>query len=257
MSIDSRAAVDRTAELADDVEVGPFAVIGPRVSVDSGTRIASHAVVHGPTHIGRDNHIHAHAAVGGDPQDKKFRGEETRLEIGDGNTIREFVTLNRGTGAGGGVTRLGGDNWIMAYVHIAHDCLIGDHTIFANCATLAGHVEVDDYVVLGGFSLVHQFCRLGAHCFTAMAAGITRDVPPFVTVAGHSAVPRGINTPGLKRRGFDPERLRTIRRAYKILYRSGLRLEEATAQLDEQARASRDVATLLAFIQGGTRGILR
>lgn len=255
--IDSRAAVDPSAELDEDVSVGPFAVVGPHVKIGAGTSVGPHALIEGPTRVGRDNRIHAFASVGTDPQDKKFAGETTRLEIGDGNTIREFVTINRGTSGGGGVTRIGNDNWIMAYVHIAHDCLIGSHTIFANNATLAGHVVVEDHVILGGFTLVHQFCRMGAHCFTAMGSAINRDVPPFVMVAGHMATPRGINTEGLKRRGFSAERISSIRRAYKILYRSGLRLEQALEQLQEMAENHTDIGQLAGFIADSQRSVVR
>lgn len=255
--IDPRAAVDPTAELAEDVSIGPFAVVGANVRISAGTEVGAHAVIQGPTRIGRDNHIHAFASVGTDPQDKKYAGENTRLEIGDGNTIREFVTINRGTAGGGGVTRIGDDNWIMSYVHIAHDCLIGSHTIFANNATLAGHVAVQDHAILGGFTLVHQFCRLGAHCFTAMGSAINRDVPPFVMVAGHMATPRGINTEGLRRRGFSNSRLAAIRRAYKTLYRSGLRLEQAREQLRAEGRDNPDIEELASFIVDSQRSIVR
>jgi UDP-N-acetylglucosamine acyltransferase len=255
--IDPRAAVDPAAELAEDVSVGPFAVIGGNVRISAGTEVGAHAVIQGPTRIGRDNRIHAFASVGTDPQDKKYAGENTRLEIGDGNTIREFVTINRGTAGGGGVTRIGDDNWIMAYVHIAHDCLIGSHTIFANNATLAGHVAVHDHAILGGFTLVHQFCRLGAHCFTAMGSAINRDVPPFVMVAGHMATPRGINTEGLRRRGFSNSRLAAIRQAYKTLYRSGLRLEQAREQLRAEGQNNPDIEELASFILGSQRSIVR
>lgn len=255
--IDPRAAVDPSAELTEDVTIGPFAVVGAGVRIGAGTRVGAHAVVQGPTRIGRDNQIHAFASVGTDPQDKKYAGENSRLEIGDGNTIREFVTINRGTAGGGGVTRIGDDNWIMAYVHIAHDCLIGSHTIFANNATLAGHVTVQDHAILGGFTLVHQFCRLGAHCFTAMGSAINRDVPPFMMVAGHMATPRGINTEGLRRRGFGSNRLAAIRRAYKTLYRSGLRLEQARERLGAEGADNPDIDELVRFIADSQRSIVR
>lgn len=255
--IDPRAAVDEGAELAEDIHVGPFAVIGPGVRIGAGCRIGPHAVIVGPTRIGRDNHVHAFASVGTDPQDKKFAGETSRLEIGDGNTFREFVTVNRGTTGGGGVTRIGDDNWIMAYVHIAHDCLIGSHTVFANNTTLAGHVTVADHVVLGGFTLVHQFCRLGQHSFTAMGSAINRDVPPFVTVAGQMATPRGINTEGLKRRGFSSRRIAAIRRAYKLIYRSGLLLDEALERLRGEAADNDDVRVLCEFVAASERSIVR
>lgn len=255
--IDPRAAVDPAAELAEDVSVGPFAVVGAQVRISAGTEVGPHAVIQGPTRIGRDNRIHAFASVGTDPQDKKYGGENSRLEIGDGNTIREFVTINRGTKGGGGATRIGDDNWIMAYVHIAHDCLIGSHAVFANNATLAGHVTVQDHAILGGFTLVHQFCRLGAHCFTAMGSAINRDVPPFVMVAGHMATPRGINTEGLRRRGFSNSRLAAIRQAYKTLYRSGLRLEQAREQLRAEGQDNPDIDELASFIVDSQRSIVR
>lgn len=255
--IDPRAAVDSAAELADDVTIGPFAVVGANVRVGAGSRIGAHAVLQGPTRIGRDNHIHAFASLGTDPQDKKFAGENSRLEIGDGNTFREFVTVNRGTAGGGGVTRIGDDNWVMAYVHIAHDCLIGSHAIFANNATLAGHVTVQDHAILGGFTLVHQFCRLGAHCFTAMGSAINRDVPPFVMVAGQMATPRGINTEGLRRRGFGSDRLAAIRWGYKTLYRSGLRLEQARERLQAKGADNPDIRELAQFLMDSQRSIVR
>lgn len=255
--IDPRAAVDPAAELAEDVTVGPFAVVGAGVRIGAGTHVGAHAVIQGPTRIGRDNHIHAFASVGTDPQDKKYAGESSRLRIGDGNTIREFVTINRGTAGGGGVTRIGDDNWIMAYVHIAHDCLIGSHTIFANNATLAGHVTVQDHAILGGFTLVHQFCRLGAHCFTAMGSAINRDVPPFIMVAGHMATPRGINTEGLRRRGFGSDRLAAIRWGYKTLYRSGLRLEQARERLQAKGADNPDIRALAQFVMDSQRSIVR
>lgn len=255
--IDPHAAVDPAAELADDVTIGPFAVVGANVRIGAGSRIGAHAVLQGPTRIGRDNHIHAFASVGTDPQDKKFAGENSRLEIGDGNTFREFVTVNRGTAGGGGVTRIGDDNWVMAYVHIAHDCLIGSHTIFANNATLAGHVTVQDHAILGGFTLVHQFCRLGAHCFTAMGSAINRDVPPFIMVAGHMATPRGINTEGLRRRGFGNDRLAAIRWGYKTLYRSGLRLEQARERLQAKGADNPDIRALAQFVMDSQRSIVR
>ena len=199
--IDTRALIHPKAELASDVEVGPYTVIGPDVMIGEGSWIGPHVVINGPTRIGRHNKIFQFASVGEIPQDKKYGGEPTLLEIGDRNVIREFCTLNRGTAQGGGVTRIGSDNWIMAYVHIAHDCQIGNHTIFANNASLAGHVVIEDHVILGGFTQVHQFCALGAHCFTAFGSGIAKDVPPYVMVAGHPAEPHGLNVEGLRRRG--------------------------------------------------------
>ncbi len=255
--IDPRAAVDPGAELADDVSVGPFAVIGPEVTVGRGSTIGAHAVIQGPTRIGRDNRIHAHACLGGDPQDKKFGGEKSWLEIGDRNTIREFCTFNRGTGPGGGVTRIGNDNWIMAYVHIAHDCTVGNSTIFANAASLAGHVVVEDDVVLGGFTLVHQFCRIGSHAFTSMGSIINRDVPPYLTVAGKMAAPRGINSEGLRRHGFSAERIALIKKAYKVLYKNGLKLSEALESLERLAPDTTDIQPMVDFIRNSQRSIVR
>ncbi len=255
--IDARAIVDPAAELAEDVEVGPYAVIGAGVRIDAGCRIGPHAVIEGPTRIGRDNRIFQFASVGTAPQDKKYGGEPTELVIGDGNTIREFVTINRGTVQDEGVTRIGDDNWIMAYVHIAHDCQVGSHTIFANNASLAGHVRVEDYAILGGFTLVHQFCAIGAHAFTAFGTGVAKDIPPFVMVSGSPAHPHGLNTEGLRRRGFTSEAIQELKRAYKTLYRSGLTLEEAIGRLREQAERVPEVATMVAFLEKRTRGIVR
>ncbi len=255
--IDPRAIVDPDAELAAGVEVGPFAIVGAGVVVGEGSSIGAHAQITGPALIGRDNRIYPFASIGCDPQDKKYRGEETRLEIGDGNVIREYCTISRGTGDGGGVTRIGDHNWIMAYVHVAHDCLVGSHTIFANSASLAGHVEVEDWVILGGFTLVHQFCRIGAHAFTGMGSAINMDVPPYVTVSGQPASPHGINGEGLKRRGFTPDAVRHIRRAYKTLYKSGLRLEEARARITEMAAEVPELEPLARFLERDGRGILR
>lgn len=251
------AIVAPDAHLADDVSVGPYAVIDAGVTIGSGCRIGAHALLQGPTRIGRDNHIHAYAAIGGDPQDKKYRGERSELVIGDGNTFHEFVTINRGTAEGGGVTRIGDDNWIMAYVHVAHDCNVGSHTILANNATLAGHVELGDWVVLGGFAGVHQFCKIGAHAFAAMYSAINRDVPPFIYVAGQFAEPRGVNAEGLKRRGFDAERISAIKRAYRTLYMSHKTLAEARAALAEQADASADVRAFRDFIDRSERALVR
>ncbi|MEO6968698.1 MAG: acyl-ACP--UDP-N-acetylglucosamine O-acyltransferase [Rhodanobacteraceae bacterium] len=256
MSVHPTAIVDPRAQLATDVAVGPYAVIGADVEIGEGSSVGAHALIEGPTRIRRDNKIGAYAAVGGDPQDKKFAGERSELVIGDGNTIREFVTINRGTGEGG-ATRIGDDNWIMAYVHIAHDCIVGDHTVLANNATLAGHVEVGDHVVLGGFCGVHQFCKIGAHAFAAMFAAINRDVPPFVYVAGQFAVPRGVNAEGLKRRGFSAERVAAIKRAYRTLYMSGKTLAQARAELEVHAQASEDVHALVEFIDRSERALAR
>lgn len=256
MSAHPTAIIDPRARLAADVAIGAYAVIGAEVEIGESCSVGAHALIEGPTRIGRGNKIGAYAAVGGDPQDKKFAGERSELVIGNDNTIREFVTINRGTGQGG-ATRIGNDNWIMAYVHIAHDCIVGDHTVLANNATLAGHVEVGDHVVLGGFTGVHQFCKIGAHAFAAMFAAINRDVPPFVYVAGQFAVPRGVNAEGLKRRGFSTERIGAIKRAYRMLYMSGKTLSEARAELAELASSSEDVHALVEFIDRSERALVR
>jgi UDP-N-acetylglucosamine acyltransferase len=251
------ALIDPSARIGNNVSIGPFSVIGANVEIGDGTSIGPHVVIDGPTRIGRDNHIYAFGALGGDPQDKKFHGERSELVIGDRNTIREFVTFNRGTEDDAGVTRIGDDNWLMAYVHIAHDCIVGNKTIFANASSLAGHVTVEDYVILGGFTLVHQFCKVGAHAFTSMGSVINRDVPPFVTVAGKYAEPHGINSEGLKRRGFDKDRIMSIKRAYRTLYKSGLPLAEARAQLAEAAKDAPDVRLMLEFIDRSERSLVR
>ncbi len=256
--IDSSARIDPKARLADDVQVGPFSVIGPDVDIDSGTVIGPHVVIKGPTRIGRDNRIFQFASIGDDPQDKKYSGEPTRLEIGDRNTIREFVTINRGTVQDQGLTRLGDDNWIMAYVHIAHDCLVGDRTVFANGASLAGHVQVGDDVVLGGFAMVYQFVRIGAHAFCGFSCGVHKDVPPYVTVAGYRAEPHGVNVEGLKRRGFSTDQITAIRRAYKTVYRNELKLDEATRTLQDQANSHPELTVLADFLLASSeRGIVR
>jgi UDP-N-acetylglucosamine acyltransferase len=251
------AWIDPAARLGANVQVGPFTSIGADVEIGEGTVIGAHCSITGPTRIGRDNHVVGHAAIGGDPQDKKFGGERTELVIGDRNTIREFTTLNRGTGEGGG-TRIGSDNWLLAYTHIAHDCVVGNHCVFSNNATLAGHVQIGDWVILSGFAGVHQFCRIGAHAFLGMGVLISGDVPPYTMVAGDAqGRPRGINSEGLKRRGFDSERISAIKRAYRTLYVAGLPLAEAREQLAEQARESDDVRALLDFIESGERPLLR
>lgn len=252
------AQIDPATRLGTKVSIGAYAVIGAGVEIGDGSRIEAHCVVTGPTRIGRDNHIHTHAAVGGDPQDKKFAGERTELVIGDRNSIREFTTINRGTGDGGGVTRIGNDNWILAYAHIAHDCQVGSHCVFSNNATLAGHVQVGDHVILSGFAGIHQFCRIGAHAFIGMGALVNGDVPPFLMVAadGYSR-PRGINAEGLKRRGFDPARIAQIKRAYRALYMSGVPMAAAREQLAAVAAESEDVRLMLEFIERSERGLLR
>jgi UDP-N-acetylglucosamine acyltransferase len=227
------------------------------VEIAAGTWIGPHVVVQGPTRIGPGNKIFQFASIGDMPQDKKYRGEQTLLEIGARNVIREFCTINRGTLQGGGVTRIGDDNWIMAYVHIAHDCIVGSHTIFANGASLAGHVRVDDHAALGGFTLVFQFCRLGAHCLCAFGSHIDKDVPPFVTVAGQMARPRGINAEGLRRRGFSAEAIATLRRAYRLVYRSSLTSSQAVERLRQLAQECTEVGLMAGFIEHSQRGIIR
>jgi UDP-N-acetylglucosamine acyltransferase len=251
------AQIDPSARIGSNVSIGAFCVIGAEVEIGDDCWIGPHVVIGGPSVIGRGNRIHSFAAIGGEPQDKKYHGEPTRLVIGERNTIREFVTINRGTADDNGETRIGDDNWIMAYVHIAHDCLVGNHTIFANAASLAGHCRVDDHAILGGFSLIHQFCQVGAHAFTAMGAAVNRDVPPYVVVAGPYAEPHGINSEGLRRRGFDGQRIGAIKRAYRTLYKSGLPLAEARAQLAEDARTAPDVKEMLDFIDRSQRSIIR
>jgi UDP-N-acetylglucosamine acyltransferase len=251
------ALVHSGAKLEQQVEVGPYAVIGEHVEIGSGTSIGSHTVVTGHTRIGRNNRIFHHSVLGERPQDKKYAGEPTRLEIGDGNMIREFCTLNTGTAQDVGVTRLGDDNWVMAYVHLAHDSQVGSHTILANMVTLAGHVTIHDHVVLGGGTMVHQFCRVGAHAFTAGGSIVLRDVPPFVIASGNSAQPHGINVEGLKRRGFGTDAIEEIRRAYKTLYKSGLALEEAKAALREQAASCKELDVFVEFLDSSKRSIIR
>lgn len=257
MAIHPTAIVDAAAVLHPSVEVGPYAVIGARVQIGAGCRIGPHAVIQGRCEIGEGNQIHAHALVGGDPQDKKYAGEDTLLAIGDHNVIREFTSLHRGTAQGGGATRIGSHNLVMAYVHIAHDCIVGDHTILANSAALAGHVEVEDWAILGGFSLIHQFCKVGAHAFTSMGSRINCDVPPYVIVAGEMSSPKGINSEGLKRRGFGNEQIAAIRRAYRTLYLSGMPLAEAREKLAEQAQSAAEVRRMVEFIDRSERSILR
>ena len=243
--------------MAPDVSVGPYSIIGEHVEIGAGTSIGPHVVINGHTRIGKDNRIFQFSSLGEMPQDKKYLGEETRLEIGDRNVIREFCTFNRGTSQDVGVTRVGDDNWIMAYVHLAHDCQIGNHTIFANNAQLAGHVQVGDYAILGGFTVVHQFCHIGGHSITGMGTILFKDIPPYVTAAGHEAQPHGINSEGLKRRGFSSEAIMAIKRAYKTLYKSGLTLEQAKQALAEQTHACPEIQLLTDFLAHSTRGIIR
>jgi UDP-N-acetylglucosamine acyltransferase len=255
--IHATAIIDESAKIAAGVSVGPYCVIGSDVEIGEGTWLGPHVVINGPTRIGKDNRIFQFNSIGDIPQDKKYEGEISTLEIGDRNTIREYCTFNRGTEHGGGVTRLGNDNWIMAYVHVAHDCQVGNNTIMANNATLAGHVNIGDHVILGGFTLVHQFCAVGAHSFSAMGTAIGKDVPPYVLVAGQPASPRGLNNEGLKRHGFDGETVELLRKAYRIVYRSGLKADEATAELDGLGGQSPPIQAMSRFIKESTRGIVR
>ncbi|MFA5082545.1 MAG: acyl-ACP--UDP-N-acetylglucosamine O-acyltransferase [Hydrogenophilaceae bacterium] len=251
------AIVHPGAKIGANVEIGPYAIIGENVEIGDDCRIGPHAVITGHTRIGRGNRIFQFASLGEEPQDKKYAGEPTRLEIGDFNTIREFCTFNAGTVQEAGVTRVGSHNWIMAYVHIAHDCAVGDHTVFANNATLAGHVEVGDHAILGGFTGVHQFCRVGAHVMIGIASVIRQDIPPFLTIAGSPAAPFGINSEGLKRRGFSPDALAALKRAYKTLYRSGLGLDEARAAIATEAATTPELQPLVDFLAIPGRGIIR
>ncbi len=257
-SISPLAHVDPSAKLGDGVVIAPFASIGPEVEIGDGTHVGPHCSIAGPTRIGRDNRFHGHAAIGGDPQDKKYAGERTELAIGDGNVFREFVTVHRGTGGGGGITRIGDRNWFLAYTHVAHDCRVGNDCVFSNNATLAGHVEVGNQVILSGFAGIHQFCRIGDHAFIGMGALVNGDVPPFLMVAQEDyGRPRGINGEGLKRRGFDAARVAAIKRAYRALYVSGVPLEEAKRQIAAIAADSDDVRAFLDFIERGERPLLR
>ena len=256
------AVIDPKAELADDVTVGAYSVIEGPVQIDSGCQIKPHVSICGRTRIGKNNRIFQFASIGEEPQDKKYHGEDTEVVIGDGNTIRECVTINRGTVDDAGVTRIGHDNWIMAYVHIAHDCQVSDHNIFANNASLAGHVQIGNHVILGGFSLLHQFTRVGDHAFTSMGSGVQRDVPPFVMAQGHPARPRGLNLEGLRRRGFDRERVSAIKKAYRLLYKSDLPLADALAAMRDlaatlPAEAASDVRLMVDFISQSKRSIVR
>jgi UDP-N-acetylglucosamine acyltransferase len=245
------------ARLAADVEVGPYSVIGEHVEVGEGSWIGAHVVIDGRARIGRRNKLFHFASIGAPPQDKKYKGEPTAVEIGDDNTIREYVTINRGTAQDVGVTRLGNENWVMAYVHFAHDCQIGNKTIFANACQLAGHVTVGDWAIFGATTLVHQFVHIGAHAFTGMGTYLPQDLPPYVTAAGNMAKPYGINSEGLKRRGFSPETIQELKRAYRTLYRSSLSLEDAKRKLEEHARSCPEVAPLLEFLNNSKRGIIR
>jgi UDP-N-acetylglucosamine acyltransferase len=251
------ALVDPAARLADDVEVGAFSIVGPKVTIGPGSRIGPHVVVTGRTTIGRNTRIFQFASIGEEPQDKKYNGEDTELIIGDNNTIRELCTFSRGTAQGGGKTIIGNDNWIMACVHIAHDCILGDNIIMANNASLAGHVTVGDWAILSGYSLIHQFCNVGEHSFTSFASHVNQSIPPYVTVSGEKARAKGVNTEGLKRRGYTSEQIRQVRRAYKVLYRSGLPLEEARAKLVEMAEGHDEIKPLLDFLETTVKSFIR
>ena len=255
--VHSTAVVDPKARLAADVEVGPYAVIGPHVEIGAATSVGAHTVIAGHTRIGANNRIHPHVSLGGAPQDKKYKGEPTRLEIGDGNTIREFCTLNCATVQDAGITRVGNDNWIMAYVHFAHDCQIGSNAIFANATQLGGHVHVGDYAILGGITAVHQHCHIGAHCITGAGTVVLQDIPPYIMVSGNPAKPYGLNSEGLKRRGFTADTITGLKRAYKTLYRSGHTLDQARRELARQAAECPDIRATLDFLAVSTRGIVR
>jgi UDP-N-acetylglucosamine acyltransferase len=256
-NIHPTAIVDAKAELADDVKVGAFSIIGPDVKIDSGTSVGPHVVISGHTTIGKHNQIFQFSSLGEAPQDKKYQGESTKLEIGDHNTIREFCTFNRGTAQDKGTTKIGNHNWIMAYVHIAHDCHVHNNTILANNSSLAGHVDMHDYAILGGFTLVHQFCKIGQHVITAVGSVVFKDIPPYVTASGYDANPHGINAEGLKRRGFSTDSITNIKRAYKTLYRQSLTLDEAKAVLTKEALKAPELSLLVEFLNQSTRGIIR
>jgi UDP-N-acetylglucosamine acyltransferase len=251
------AIISDTAVIADDVEIGPYSVIGDQVEIESGTRIDSHVVVNGPTKIGKDNHFYQFASIGDDPQDKKYADEPTRLTIGDRNTIREFCTVSRGTTQDIGETILGDDNWIMAYCHIAHDCVVGNKTIMANNTTLAGHVHLDDWVICGGFSGVHQFCSVGAHAFLGMYTGANRDVPAYTLASGQPAIPKGINSEGLKRRDFSTDQIRNIKNAYRLVYRKGLKLAESIERIEALVDEQQELLPFLESLRSSERGIIR
>ncbi len=256
-AIHPTAIIDPQAELAEGVEVGPYSVIGADVRIGQGCRIGSHVVIDGPTQLGAENQIYQFASIGAAPQDKKFAGEATELIIGDRNVIRECCTVNRGTAQDKGKTVIGNDNWIMAYVHIAHDCVVGNHTIFANNATLAGHVEIRDFAILGGFTLVHQFCVVGEYAFTGMGSSLSKDLPPYVMATGSPAEPRSVNKEGLRRNHFSTESIQRIRDAYRLLYRRNLTLQEAVARLEEQYGQFDDIRRLIDFCQQSQRGLTR
>ncbi len=255
--IDSRAIVDPNAQIDDDVVIGPFSIVGPDVHIGAGTRIESHVVLKGPTSIGLNNHIYQFSSIGEDTPDLKYNGEPTTLTIGDNNVIREGVTLHRGTVQDRGDTKIGSHNLLMAYVHVGHDSVIGDHCILVNNAALAGHVIVDDWAILGGFTLVHQFCRIGAHCFTGMGSAVGKDVPAFMMVTGAPAETRTINAEGLRRRGFTPDDITTLLKAYKLVFRRSLTTEQAISELYPLVEQSEKVTTLIDSLKASTRGIVR
>ena len=255
--IDPRALIAPDAVLGEGVEVGPYSIIGAGVRIGAGSWIGPHAVIVGPTTLGRDNKVFQFASVGDAPQDKKYRGEPTRLEVGDRNVFREFCSVNRGTAGGRGVTKIGDDNLFMAYSHVAHDCIVGSNCVMSNCTALAGHVELGDWVILSGYAGIHQFCKVGAHSFLANNAAVTRDVPPFMLVAGTPAEPKGVNSEGLKRRGFSPDQIASIRNAYRLLYRSGLKLATAIEQLRALAVNQPELLPFVQFLAVSERGIVR
>lgn len=251
------AIVASDAEIDPSVEIGPYAVIGAGVAIGAGTRIGPHAVVQGPTHLGRDNRVFQFASIGDAPQDLKYAGEPTRLEVGDRNVFRESVTINRGTTHDRGVTKIGDDNLFMAYSHVAHDCTVGNRCVLANCATLGGHVEVGDWVIMAGFAGVHQFCKIGAHAFLANNAAVTRDIPPYVMAVGQPARAHSVNSEGLKRRGFSAEQIRHIRDAYRVLFRSGRKFEEAVEAVRHLAASQPEIVPFVEFIARSERGLAR
>jgi UDP-N-acetylglucosamine acyltransferase len=255
--IHSTAIISDSAKIADNVEVGPYSIVGDDVEIGSGTRIDSHVVINGPTTIGEDNHIYQFASIGDDPQDKKYADEPTSLSIGDRNTIREFCTVSRGTIQGIGETIVGDDNWIMAYCHIAHDCVVGSQTIMANNSTLAGHVHLGDWVICGGFSGIHQFCKIGEHAFLGMYTGVNRDVPAYTLASGQPAVPKGINSEGLKRRDFSADQIRNIKNAYRLVYRKGLKLSEAMEAIAAVVDEQQELRPFLESLRSSERGIIR
>jgi len=251
------AIIDADCEIAEGVTIGPFSVIGAGVKIGRGTSVASHVVIQGETTIGEENTIFQFSSIGEIPQDKKYSGEQTLLKIGDRNIIREYATIHRGTAQDQGLTSIGNDNLLMAYTHVAHDCMLDDHIIMSNGASLAGHVDIGDYAILSGFTLVHQFCHIGAHSFSAMGTAINRDVPPYLLVSGSPAVPRGVNSEGLKRSGFDAETVREIKEAYKLLYQCGLKLDEATDKIAGLAGDSPQLTVIADFLKNSRRSIVR